>query len=133
MSRMGVFGTAVISMTSGFAAANVMLSHFYKLSETEQKTSVKQKEVELKSLTNTVEDLKQRISRSQPTDMDSSTGLFGNVFNRIGSTIYGSDVGRLVTELSDKEIQISRLRREIDGLELMQVCKIMLNALNMSR
>lgn len=126
MSRMGVFGTAVISMTSGFAAANVMLNHFYKTSEIEQKSSVKQKEAELASLTKTTEDLRQRISKSQPNETNSSAGLFGNVFNRIGSTLYGSDVGRLVTDLSDKEIQMSRLRREIDGLELMQVRKIML-------
>lgn len=121
MGRVGVFGTTAISISSGFAAAHVILSHFYRPTEAQQQTSVRQKEAELASLTSQAENLRQKISRSKPANTDATSGLFGSVFNRIESTLYGTDISRLVTELSDREVLINRLRREIDGLELMQV------------
>lgn len=116
MSRTGIFGTAVISSLSGFAAANALFSFFFELKEVSY-DSIRDKEQQLVQLHNDIESLKARINGTKDDPNRPSSGI-GGLFSRLGSTLMSSNMDNLIMDLAAKEEDAIKLRREIDGLEI---------------
>lgn len=113
MSRLGFWGTVLVSASSGFAAANVIFEHFLQITVTNTAESVREKELTLTKLYESIASLKEAINRARSDD--EPKGFFGGLVNRLTS----SHMDKLVMELAEEEEHAARLRRELDGLVMM--------------
>lgn len=134
MSRMGVVGTLVIGVCSGFVAANVILQHFLPASARDRHDDIRVKQVQLAALVDELPGIRDSIARLQHSSARAQpAGLVGGLFNRLSSTfgssnLEGSWAARangliclaMVLDLAEKEQSMERLQREIDSFMIIQ-------------
>ncbi len=120
ISRIGFIGIVLVACLSGLATSHIILTFFGIQLKNYNPDTIKNKEKRLAVLSEEIAELKDTIS-SAPLDASQSSGGISGLMFRLGSTFRLSGNDHLVVELSEKELELINLRKELDGLIVEQV------------